>query len=68
VHQFEWAWIDLARIVLGEHWQSITRDILEARTGKMVFNAYNKSLPVGRMLLEVADTYLRNRAAAASAL
>jgi hypothetical protein len=64
--QLEWAWIDLARVAVGDHMGSITKAALEARRGQMAFNAYNKSLPVARALLEVADRYLRARESAAA--
>lgn len=64
--QFEWAWIDLARIVIGDHWSRLTRDAMAAREGQMSYNAYNKSLEVGWVVVELVDEYLRRREAAAS--
>ena len=61
--QFEWAWIDLVRVVIGDHWSTITKAILAEREGKMAFNAYNKSLPVAMALTELAHVYLQRREA-----
>ena len=63
--QFEWAWIDLARVCVGDHWGSVTKDILATRRGKMAFNAYNKSEPVQRMVAQLTDVYLKRRELAA---
>ena len=59
--QFEWAWIDLTRCVVGDQWGSITPDVLKGRRGQMNFNAYNKAIEMAGVLLEVADVYLRRR-------
>ena len=59
--QFEWAWIDLSRVIVGDHWGSLTREMVAAREGKPSFNACNKSLEVGRATMELADEYLRRR-------
>jgi len=50
--QFVVAFIDLARVVIGDHWKTITPQVLKERTGKLVFNAYNKSLPVALWFIE----------------
>ena len=59
--QFEWAWIDLTRCVVGDQWGGITPDVLKGRRGQMNFNAYNKAIEMAGVLLEVADVYLRRR-------
>eukprot|EP00961_Rhodomonas_salina_P063614 855073-Rhodomonas_salina.1 len=64
--QFEWAWIDLARVCVGDHWASLTREVLGARRGKMAFNACNKSEQVQRMVAELTHRYLTRREQAAS--
>ena len=61
--QFEWAWIDLARVVVAEWWASCTNATFEARQGKMAFNACNKSLPIASMLVELTDEYLKRQGA-----
>ena len=48
-------------MVIADHWGSITREVLQAREGKMSFNAYNKSLAVGRALVALTDEYLKRR-------
>jgi hypothetical protein len=63
--QFEWAWIDLARVCVGDHWGAVTKEILLTRRSKMAFNAYNKSEPVQRMVAELTDVYLKRREQAA---
>ena len=65
--QFEWAWIDLARVVVGDHWGSLTKAVVASREGKMSFNAYNKCTEVGRAVMELADAYLRRREAVPAA-
>ena len=57
--QFEWAWIDLSRCCVGDHWGTITKEIISARRGKMAFNAYNKSEAVATLVATVTDEYLR---------
>ena len=64
--QVEWAWIDLARVVIGEHWSSVTKEVLTERQGHMSFNAYNKSLTMAHRIMQITDEYLRRREAALS--
>jgi len=40
--EYTWALLDLARIVVGEHWKTVTPESLAERRGKLTFNAYNK--------------------------
>ena len=61
MEQFEWAWIDLARVCVGDHWSTITKDILSSRRGKMAFNAYNKSEKVARFVACLTNVYLDRR-------
>jgi phosphoribosylglycinamide formyltransferase-1 len=63
--QFEWAWLDLARVCVGDHWGSVTKEVLAARRGKMSFNAYNKSEAVARMVAGLTDVFLKRREQAA---
>eukprot|EP01134_Creolimax_fragrantissima_P004289 CFRG4289T1 len=49
--QFDLAFIDLGRIVIADHWSSITIDILRKRQGHFVFNAYNKSEGLARWFI-----------------
>ena len=57
--QFEWAWLDLARVCVGDHWSTITKEILSSRRGKMAFNAYNKSEAVATFVAVLTDEYLK---------
>jgi hypothetical protein len=41
--QYDTAFLDLARVVIAEHWGTLTLEQLKHREGKMSFNAYNKS-------------------------
>ena len=59
--QFEWAWIDLARVIVGGWWESITREGMEARGGKMAFNACNKCPAVARAVMELTQAYADSR-------
>lgn len=52
---FDWAWIDLTRVVFTDHWKTITPEVLKAREGAHTFNAYNKSFPVALAFLEVTS-------------
>lgn len=61
MEQFEWAWIDLARVCVGDHWSSVTKEVLAARRGKMAFNAYNKSETVATLVASVAHEFLIRR-------
>lgn len=61
MEQFEWAWLDLARVCVGDHWSTITKEIVSARRGKMAFNAYNKSEAVMTFVATLTDEYLRRR-------
>ena len=60
---FDWAWIDLARVVIGDHWGTIDQSVFESRAGKMSMNAYNKSLPVARHFVSITDACLNQRQA-----
>ena len=40
--EYELALLDLARVVVGEHWAKATPEGLEARRGQLTFAAYNK--------------------------
>lgn len=62
--QFQWAFIDHARVVIADHWKTITPDALAAREGKMLFNACNKSLHVATWMVALADRCLDDVAAA----
>ncbi|GBG30930.1 Inositol monophosphatase 3 [Hondaea fermentalgiana] len=55
---FLWAWVDLARIVLADHWKTITPEILAQREGSHGFNAYNKSYDVAHVFVEVTSDLL----------
>ena len=59
--QFEWAWIDLARVIVGGWWETITRETIEARQGKMAFNACNKCPAVARAVMELTQAYADSR-------
>eukprot|EP00122_Pirum_gemmata_P015493 Pgem_evm1s14480 len=45
-NQFHWSFLDLARVVIADHWKSITPIILKEREDRFTFNSYNKSLNV----------------------
>ena len=60
MQQIKYAWIDLTRVILGDHWSSLTCEIVESRKDKMSFNAYNKCAVVGRAVMEVANVYLND--------
>lgn len=43
LQQYDMAFLDLARVVVAEHWATLTMEQIRQREGKMSFNAYNKS-------------------------
>eukprot|EP00041_Stephanoeca_diplocostata_P026628 m.720979 g.720979 ORF g.720979 m.720979 type:complete len:1005 (-) comp23011_c0_seq1:245-3259(-) len=51
--QFVAGWLDLAKTVIADHWQTITPDMMRARKGKLVFNAYNKSVRIAMWFVKV---------------
>jgi len=56
-HQYRLAFIDLCRVIMVDHWKSVTLDTLRTRAGmpdnkKKVFNAYNKDEEVARRLVK----------------
>jgi len=56
--QYENAFLDLARIVVADHWKSIRPENFRERKGKMSYNAYNKSLPVALWFIARTIDYL----------
>ena len=57
--QFRSAFLDLVRVVIGDHWKTITKETFAARDGMLAFNAYNKSLKVASWIVKLADSYLK---------
>ncbi|KAA8492835.1 3'(2'),5'-bisphosphate nucleotidase 1 [Porphyridium purpureum] len=59
--QFEAGCLDLARVIIGDHWASVTPEILAARNNKLSFNAYNKCSHVAAFLVAYVDVLLTRR-------
>ena len=58
--EYELALLDLARVVVGEHWKTATPESLEARRGELTFAAYNKCPSLACCLMRrVADALKR---------
>lgn len=56
--QFCNAFIDLARVVIADHWKCVTPETLQAREGKLSFNAYNKCGRMAKWMVALTDQYL----------
>ena len=58
--EYELALLDLARVVVGEHWKTATPESLEARRGELTFAAYNKCPRLAcHLMRRVADALAR---------
>merc|ERR1712105_216834 len=55
-HQYRMAFLDLCRVIMADHWKTVTLATLRTRAAlpdskRKVFNAYNKDEEVARRLL-----------------
>ena len=66
-HEYEIAFLDICRAAIGGQWNVDTLDTLKKRQSlqdrqRLVFNAYNKSVPVAMWMLERMGVYMGRHA------